>query len=189
MRFGFFGTTVPLSTTVEDLGMNLGCSLTMSDHIDSICRSCIFQLLQIRLLKSCLPQESVHVLVKAFVSSRLDYCNSLLYGLGQSLLGKLQRERNAAARLVTGRRKYAHIIPVLRELHWLPIQQRIEYWLSSIVYKCLHGQAPTKLSDVCIPFLLVRSLDPSISRAGELKIPRVRTKMGFRAFNISGPTV
>src|SRR5438132_7072590 len=65
------GTNVPVSSTVKDLGMNGDNSLSMSDHIDSMCRSCLFQLRQIRVIKRCLSQESVHVLVKAFVDSRL----------------------------------------------------------------------------------------------------------------------
>ena len=60
-------------------------------------------------------------LVHAFVSSRLDYCKSLLSGIGDGLLTKLQTVQNAAARVVTGTRKFDHITPVLRQLHWLPV--------------------------------------------------------------------
>ena len=60
-------------------------------------------------------------MVYAFVSSRLDYCNSLLYGVSDSLLAKLQTVQNTAARVITGTRKFDHIIPVLRDLHWLPV--------------------------------------------------------------------
>ena len=184
------GVNVPLSTTVKDLGMKIDSSLSMSDHIDSLCRSCLFQLRQIRVLKRCLPQESVHILVKAFVSSRLDYCNSLFYGIGHGLLDKLQRIQNAAARLVSGKRKYDHITPVLRDLHWLPIRQRIEYKLSSFVHKSLHCQAPMYLSDACIRVSSIEGRQNLRSAdAGELLIPRVRTKMGSRAFKTSGPSV
>jgi len=184
------GTNVPLSETVKDLGMNVDNSLSMSDHIDSLCRSCLFQLRQIRVLKRCLPQESVHILVKAFASSRLDYCNSLLYGVGQGILDKLQRIQNAAARLISGRRKFDHITPVLRDLHWLPIRQRIEYKLCSIVHKCLHGQAPTYLSDACIPVSSLSGRQNLRSaETGFLKTPRINTMMGSRAFTSSGPNV
>ena len=69
----------------------------------------------------------------------LDYCNSLLYGAGGGLLKKLQAVQNAAARVVMRTRKFDHITPVLRDLHWLPVRQRIKYKLAMIVYKCLHG--------------------------------------------------
>jgi len=59
------------------------------------------------------------------MNSRLDYCNSLLYGVSDELLQKLQVIQNAAARVVTGAKKVDHITPVLHELHWLPVRQRI----------------------------------------------------------------
>ena len=164
----------------------------MSDHIDSLCRSCLFQLRQIRVLKRCLPQESVHILIKAFVSSRLDYCNSLFYGIGHGLLDKLQRIQNAAASLVSasGKHKYDHITPVLRDLHWLPIRQRIEYKLSSFVHKSLHCQAPTYLSDACIHVSSIEGRQNLRSAdAGELLIPRVRTKMDSRHLDRASGTI
>ena len=66
-------------------------------------------------------------LVHAFISSCLEYCNSLLYGVGDGLLKKLQAVQNAAARVVMGTNKFDHITPVLRDLHWLPVRQRIKY--------------------------------------------------------------
>ena len=87
----------------------------------------------------------------AFVSSRLDYCNSLLYGVSDELLQKLQVIQNAAARVVTGARKFDHITPVLHEVHWLPVRQRIRFKLAMTVYKCLSGLAPAYLADdICI---------------------------------------
>ena len=123
------------------LGKYVDSGLTMSDHLDSLYHFCLSKLRQIRLIKCCLLQESVHILVKAFVSCRLDYCNSLLYGVSQGLLNKVQRLQNAAARLATGKRKYDHITFVLRYRHWLPIRRRIEYKLSSVIQKSMHGQA------------------------------------------------
>jgi len=66
----------------------------------------------------------------------------MLYGVSDGLLKKLQAVQNAAARVVTGARKFDHITPVLRDLHWLPVRQRIKYKLAMTVYKCLHGLAP-----------------------------------------------
>ena len=62
-------------------------------------------------------------LVSSFISCRLDYCNSLLYGISDGLLQRFQSVQNAAARLVTGTRRSDHITPVLRQLHWLPVRQ------------------------------------------------------------------
>ena len=123
----------------------------MSDHVASVCRSCFFQLRQLRLVRGSLTTDSVKTLVHAFISSRLDYCNSLLVGVSGDLLNRLQSVQNAAARMVTGTRKYDHITPVLRGLHWLPIRQRVVYKVAMLVYKCLHGVAPSYLTEFCRP--------------------------------------
>ena len=112
---------ISLSKTVSDLGVLIDGQLTMADHITSLCRSCFFQLRQIRTIKRSLTMDAKKSLVNAFVCSRLDYCNSLLYGISDGQLRRLQLVQNAAARLISGTKKYDHITPVLRILHWLPI--------------------------------------------------------------------
>jgi len=72
--------------------------------------------------------------VQAFVSLRLDYCNSLLSGVTDSLVQRLQAVQNAGARLVTGIRRCEHITPVLSQLHWLAVSQRIEFKMVILVY-------------------------------------------------------
>jgi len=90
-------------------------------------------------------------LIHAFVSSRLDYCNSVLAGVSGQMLHRLQVIQNAAARLVTGVREYERMTPVLRSLHWLPVRQRIAFKTAVIMFKCLHGQAPLYLTELCRP--------------------------------------
>jgi len=99
----------------------------------SIWRSCFVQLRQLRLVRSSLTSEAAKTLVHAFVSSRLDYCNCLLYGVNDGLLKKLQVVQNLAARVVTGTGKSDHITPVLFDLHWLPIRHRLLFKLAMIV--------------------------------------------------------
>ena len=77
-----------------------------------------------------------------FVLSRLDYCNSLLYGLPQAQIDKMQRVQNAAARLIFKQPKFSHITPVLFQLHWLPIKYRIEFKIQLFNFKAMHGVAP-----------------------------------------------
>ena len=135
--------------------------------------------------------EAAHTLVHAFVTSRLDYCDSLLFSIGKGLMERLQGIQNAAARLVTGSRKYDHITPVLRSLHWLPVHQRINFKIATLVYKCLHGLAPPYLADDCV---LVSSLSNRrqlrSASSQRLLVPRTQTvTYGPRAFQFSGPTV
>jgi hypothetical protein len=73
----------------------------------------------------------------AFISSRLDYCNALYYGIADGLMDRLQSVQNAAARLVTGLERREHLTPVLRTLHWLPVRQRIRFKLATLVYRSL----------------------------------------------------
>ena len=103
-------------------------------------------------MKKYLDRDSLESVVHAFVSCRLDYCNSLLYGINKSHLDKLQRLQNCAARLVTGTRKYEHITPVLKELHWLPVRFRIQYKILLLCFKCFYGIAPSYLCDLLAPY-------------------------------------
>jgi len=140
------------------------------------------------MVRSSLTFEAAKTLVHAFVSSRLDYCNSLLYGIGDGLLTKLQTVQNAAARVVTGTRKFDHITPVLRQLHWLPVRQRITFKLSMITFKCLDGLAPSYLADVCTPVSsVVGRWQLRSANSGALVVPRTRTTIGRRNFAVAGP--
>jgi len=84
-------------------------------------------------LQSAIVPAATKTLIHAFISSRLDYCNQLLVGVSARLLDKLQSLQNAAARLVTGTRKLDHITPVLREIHWLPVRQRVKFRTAVLV--------------------------------------------------------
>lgn len=131
-------------------------------------------------------------LLHSFVTSRLDYCNSLLASQPDVLVQRLQSVQNAAARLYAGTQRGSHITPVLRdELHWLRIIERISFKLCTLTYKCIHGEAPEYLSPYCIPLC---KIDSRISRnrsamEGNLFVPRTKTKTyGPRSFCISGPS-
>jgi hypothetical protein len=160
----------------------------MSDHVASVCRSCYIQLRQLRQVKGSLTSDAIKTLVHAFISSCLDYCNSLLVGVSDGVLKKLQSIQHAAARLVTGTQRFDHITPVLRDLHWLPIRNPITYKVAMLVYKCLHGLAPSILADFCQPVLSVSGRQHLCSAdTGALVVPRTRTSVGSRSFSVCGP--
>ena len=83
----------------------------------------------------------------AFVTSKLEYCNSLLYGCGKTHLRKLQYVQNAAARIVTQTRKFNHITPVLSDLHWLPVSYCIVFKILLLVFKSFNNLSPSYLAD------------------------------------------
>jgi len=118
-----------------------------------------------------------------------NYCNSLLVGVSSQLLQRLQVIRNAAARLVTGVRRSEHITPILRDLHWLPVQRRITIKSAVLVYNCLHDMAPQYLQTYCEPTSTVASLHLRSAHSGRLTVPRTRTNYGDRSFAVQGPRV
>ena len=94
-------------------------------QVQNICKVAFFHTHNFSRIRKCLTQKDTETLVHAFVTSKLDSCNSLLVELPQYLLDKVQRVQNAAARHVSCTRKHDRITPVLKELHWLHVRERI----------------------------------------------------------------
>ena len=140
---------VSVVDTARNLGVVVDSRLSMSAHVAAVCRSSYHQLRQLRPLKRCMTDDAIKTLTHAFIGSRLDYCNVLYYGVAEGLLSRLQSVQNAAARLVTGMGRREHITPVPRQLHWLPVRQRVSFKLATLVYRSLAGTAPTYLSNDC----------------------------------------
>ena len=131
-----------------------------------------------------LTVDATKTLISAFVLSRLDYCNALLSGVPQYLLGRLQRVQNAAARLTVKASKSDHI---LHSLHWLPVAARIQYKVSSLCYSSLSDSGPEYLSRVLRIYTSSRQLCSSSDNL-ILCVPSVKTKtFGQRSFSYAGP--
>ena len=133
---------------VRNLGVLLDDELTMASHVNSVVRGCFFQLRQLQSVQRSLSRDAKKVIVLTFVASKIDYCNSLLYGTTEHVLHPMQVVLNAAARLVVSAGCLEHITPILRELHWLPIRQRILYKMAVLAFHCSHQSAPTYLSEM-----------------------------------------
>jgi hypothetical protein len=175
---------------VRDLGVTIDQQLTMKSHVNTVVRNCFYELRQLRSVRRSLTDDATRALVHAFVASRVDYCNAVLYGATDGVVRRLQAVLNSAARLITGTRRNDHITPVLRDvLHWLPVRQRILYKIALLSYDCVHGTCPTYLADICIPVssLPARAALRSAAR-GDLVEPSIRGKRyGPRSFRISAP--
>ena len=141
--------------------------------------------------RSSLTTDAAKTLAQAFVGGQLDYCNSLLYGVSEELLRRLQSVQNAAARFITGTRKYDHITPVLRSLYWLPVRQRIIFKIATLMYRCLNGLAPSYLAADCtVVYAIPGRRQLRSATSGQLYIPRTRTvTFGPRSFKVCGPTI
>ena len=182
------GIVITLSTQVRSLDVILDNKLIMTAHVSSVVRACFYQLRQIRCIRSSLTDTAATTLVHTLISSKLDYCNSVLYGTTAAVSHRLQAVLNASARIITGRRLYEHITPVLRdELHWLPIQHRIKYKIALLAFKCFHGISPVYLRDYCTPLASnedYRALH-SVTH-GDIAHPRTHTRrIGPRSFRLA----
>ena len=138
------------SVKMHDLGAVFGTEMTMVDHVieqfydhvNAICRSVCHQIRNIGRIRCFLSRDTCKQTVHASVTSRPDFCNALLAGLPDLTVGKLQRCQNMAARAVTRTRKCDHITPVLRELHWLPVVDRVHFKVLLQVYKAFALACP-----------------------------------------------
>ena len=99
--------------------------LSFTSQINNVCKSAFYALNNIRKIRKYLESHSTERLIHAFISSRIDNCNSLFCGLPVAEIEKLQRVQNAAARLLTGSKRTEHITPTLRNLHWLPVEKSL----------------------------------------------------------------
>ncbi|KAI2648501.1 putative RNA-directed DNA polymerase from transposon BS [Labeo rohita] len=179
------GCTVT-STTVKSLGVILDSNLSFENHISHVTKTAFFHLRNIAKLRNMLPVSDAEKLVHAFMTSRLDYCNALLGGCPASSINKLQIVQNAAARVLTRSRKYDHITPILKSLHWLPIRFRISYKIALLTYKALNGLAPAYLTSILPRYNPSRSLRSQNS--GLLVVPRIaKSTKGGRAFSHLAP--
>ncbi len=165
------------SSTVKNLGVILDSNLPFENHISHVTKTAFFHLRNIAKLRNMLPVSDSEKLVHAFMTSRLDYCNALLAGCPASS----QVVQNAAARLLTRSRKYDHITPILRSLHWLPIKFRISYKILLLIYKAFNGLAPAYLTSLISRYNPSRSLRSQ--NFGLLVVPRIaKSTKGGRAF-------
>ncbi len=166
---------------VRNLGVILETDLSFSSHVKAVTKSAYYHLKNIARIRCFVSSQDLEKLVHAFITSRVDYCNGLLTGLPKKTIRQLQLIQNAAARILTRTRKYEHITPVLRSLHWLPVTFRIDFKVLLLVYKSLNGIGPKYMADMLTeykPNRPLRSLGSS-----QLEIPRVHTKQGESAFS------
>jgi hypothetical protein len=183
------GTEIVTSVdTVRDLGVLLDSQLSMKPHIAKVTATCFFHLRRLRQIRRRCGQEVTTRLVLAFVTSRIDYCNSVLAGLPQSTLTPLQRVQNSAVRLIFNLLPHDHVTPGLIQLHWLPIQFRITYKLCLLMFLIRNNLSPQYLSDMIQPVRMVRcGLRSAEGNANLYERPLLHSKFGERSFSYAGP--
>ena len=161
--------------------------LSLNNHISAIVKSCFFfHIRDLKRIRSCLSRNTATDIANAFVHSRLDYCNSLYFGLPQRSIHRLQKVQNCLARIVSRTSYRSHITPTLKSLHWLPVNSRINFKICLITHRLLSFNQPPYLSHV----LSSRSNTHSVrsSSFNPYLIPSFRKQSaGYRSFSFAAP--
>ena len=169
--------TIQPCSSVRNLRVILDPSADMEDHIKKICKTWHFHLTNISKIRTYLDRESTEAIIHAFVTTNLDYCNEILYGLPKVLLNCPQLVQNRAARIITSS---------LTDLHWLPVEYRVIYKILLLVYRAINGLSPSYISNLlsfCSSYYSLRSCSNKL-----LQVPRSKLKSyGDRRFSIAGP--
>ena len=174
--------------SVRNLGVIFDAEMKMNEHVNNITRICYGKLREISSIRKYITTEASQTLIQSMVVSHLDYGNSLLYGISDKLLAKLQRIQNAAARTILGYRKYDRISKGLFKLHWLPIRYRIKFKIAMITYKVLTTNHPQYLRDLLVLQTNTRTLRSCSEYV--LKVPKTKLKTaGDRSFSVAAPKI
>ena len=139
---------VRLVNFAKNLGFTLDSKLTLDTQIKKLKAANCNKLRNIAKMKPFLTSKQMEIIIQALVMSSLDYCNSLYYGINQSLHKQLQSLQNRACRIIKGLKKKDGTEPHLQELHWLRIQERIEFKILLLTFKSINGIAPSYLSNL-----------------------------------------
>ena len=174
------------ATSVRNIGVLFDSVMSMGDQVTAICQSTHYHLRNIGRIRKSITYDACEKLVHALVTSRLDCGNALLYGLPEFQNYRLQKILHIAARILTLSPLSNNITPILKELHWLPIEKRIEYKIILTTFKSIHALAPQYICELLKPYPTPRELRSS--DANLLAIPQSRTKTyGDRAFSVAAP--
>ena len=172
--------------TVRNLGVIFDSSLSLLPHIKNITKSAFFHLRNVAKIRPILSRPDAETLVHAFITSRIDYCNALFSGLPSTVTNGLRLVQNAAARLLTRKRKFDHITPTLIALHWLPIPARADFKVLLLTYKALNGLAPTYMSSLIERYTPPRPLRSQNAGLLKVTVPN-KVTVGGRAFTHRAP--
>lgn len=184
------GCPIPLASQVKILGVTLDKHLTFDRHIDAVCKSAYYHMRSLRHFRSALTDDMAKVVACALIGSRLDYANSVLFGITQRNVNRLQRVENSLARVIAQPfipRNSCGSTTLLYNLHWLPIDYRIKFKLATITYNIIQSSEPAYLKSLLNFRAPLRSL--RYSDTNLLHTPLVRSAFGSRGFSVASPTV
>ena len=174
---------VSLALDVRNLRVVFDSSFNFSNHMSQVIKSTRVHARDLYRIRPLLDLKTLVLLVNALVSSRLDYCNSLL-SLTDFELRRLQLVQNSLCRVVTCSSKFSHITPQLKKLYWLPVRYRVQFKIGLITYKILNQGQPefihpytcsrnTRWSTPKLKFLQTPTFDLRVHKSNTSLIPSV----------------
>ena len=183
------GEVIKPSEKVTDLGVVLDSIISLSDHVKHVCAKAYYQLYLIKKVRPFITEDAARHFTQTNVTSYLDYCNALLAGSPAYLFSRLQHVQNCAARVVKRADRRTPSLPLLKELHWLPIKFRVRYKVNVMTFKALHGLSPPYIASLITPYVpnhyRLRSTDQHL-----LTTPRYNLKsFGYRTFYHQAPSL
>ena len=180
---------IPLKNYMKNLGLTLDCHLTMNAHVSNIVQTCYLELHRLASIRRFLTNTAT--LVSAFVLSRIDYCNSLLFGSTHDVTSHLQRIQNYAARVILRLSKSSSITIHLKSLHWLPVKVRSTYKIACLCYHCHSSTAPSYVTGM----LHRKPLHTRNTRSSSYTMPLLnrpahsKATLGDRSFSLASSSV
>jgi len=181
------GANVAFSSSVKLLGVTLGEDLTLDRHVTEIIRSCSYHTRALRHIRPLIDLPTARMVAQEVVTSRLDYCNGLLYGTSTRNVDRLQVAQNTLARTVCQATWSSSATDLRRSLHWLPVKQRIDYKIAVVIFKAQSTGVPVYLAslvDNYVPTRTLRSADHFL-----LCSPTVKLVCSRKAFCVNAPFV
>ena len=157
------------------------------DKYGDVCRTSNFHIRALRHIRPCLTQDAAATLACCIVGTRLDYCNSALFGTSSHNLDRLQRVQNSLARVVCKAKHRSSSSPLLQSLHWLPTRQRIQFKVAVLIFKAYREQTPAYLHEVIhlhVPCRALRSADNN-----QLYKPFCHSASAAKAFRSAAPEI
>ena len=182
---------ITFKQSVKNLGFTLDCHLTMNARVSNITRTCYFELRRLASIRRFLTSTATATLVSAFVLSRIDYCNSLLFGSTSDVTSHMQRIQNYAARVILRLPMSSSITIHLKSLHWLPAKVRSTYKIACLCYHCHSSTAPSYVTDM----LHKKPLHTRNTRSSSYTMPLLnrpahsKATLGDRSFSFASSSV
>ena len=154
-----------------------------------MCKACNYHIWALRHIRHLLTHDIANTLACRIVGARIDYCNSILYGTSTSSMSKLQRLQNSLACVVLQQPRRSHAEPLLRSLHWLPIEHRVTYKLAVLTYNVRHTATPAYLNNLISNRVTATRMSLRSSTRSLMTVPRTSTVCASRSFSVCAPVV